>query len=275
MIEVLGQLEAEPPGRAAREVGVGGEIGVDLDREREHAGPEQRERRIGEREGLVGDDADVVGDHQLLEEAPADQPEAAARMLDGEHPPPFDLGQQERGALNRPGDQVRKERDERRQVEQVAAGAQLSLVDVDRVAHRLERVEGNADRQQHAQRRLVPGHPGRRQHRVHVVDEEVEVLEEAQHPEVGDDAEPQERLALRRPRFHAAGRAVVDHRGGRDQDQEPRVHVAVEEIAAGEQQEVLATVRQQPVDGGERDEEQDEVEAVEDHCAAKSVVRRS
>ena len=193
MIEVLGQLEPEPARGPARDVGVGGEVRIDLDREREDAGPQQRERRIAEREHLVGDHADVVGDHQLLEEAPADQPEPALRLVDREPARALDLRQQERGALDRPGHQVRKERDERGDVEQVAARVELAAVDVDRVAHRLERVERDPDRQQDAQRRLVPRQPHRRQHRVHVVDEEVEVLEEPEHAEVRDDAEPQER----------------------------------------------------------------------------------
>ena len=101
MVEVLGQLEPEPARRAARDVGVGGEVRVDLDREGEHAGPEDVERRIRQREDLVGDHADVVGDDELLEEAPADQDEAAARLLGREAARRLDLRQQERRALNR------------------------------------------------------------------------------------------------------------------------------------------------------------------------------
>ena len=65
--------------------------------------------------------------------------------------------------------------------------------------------------------------------------------------------------------LHAAGGAIVDDRGGRNQDQEPRVDVAVEEVAANEEQYVLAAWRQRPVHRDEGDEEGDEVEAVEDH----------
>jgi hypothetical protein len=82
VIEVLGQLEPEPPRGAAGNVGVGGEVRVDLDREGKDAGPEQGEGRIAEREYLVGDYPDVVGNHQLLEKTPADQPESALRLLD-------------------------------------------------------------------------------------------------------------------------------------------------------------------------------------------------
>ena len=41
--------------------------------------------------------------------------------------------------------------------------------------------------------------------------------------------------------------------------------VAVEQVAAAEQQQVLAAVRQRPVDRRERDEEADEIQTVENH----------
>ena len=73
MVEVDDQLEAEPARHAAGDVRVGGEVGVDLDAEREDADPEQLERRILVPEDPAGDDGDVVGDDQLLEEAPGDE----------------------------------------------------------------------------------------------------------------------------------------------------------------------------------------------------------
>ncbi|HEX2456550.1 MAG TPA: hypothetical protein VHI99_22820 [Vicinamibacterales bacterium] len=41
--------------------------------------------------------------------------------------------------------------------------------------------------------------------------------------------------------------------------------VAVEEIAGDEQQHVLTALWERPVDGNRHEEEEDEVEAVEDH----------
>ena len=43
------------------------------------------------------------------------------------------------------------------------------------------------------------------------------------------------------------------------------MHVPVEEVTPGKEQQVLAAMREHPVDGHEREEEHDEVEAVEDH----------
>ena len=78
MVEIDHQLEAEPARRAARDIAVGREVRVDLDREREDARPQDLEGRRLEREDLVGDQPDVVGNHQLLEKAPRHQPQARA-----------------------------------------------------------------------------------------------------------------------------------------------------------------------------------------------------
>ena len=59
------------------------------------------------------------------------------------------------GAQDRAGDQVRKIGDEQREVAQVPARLDVAPVDVDHVAHRDERVERDADRQDDVQRRVV------------------------------------------------------------------------------------------------------------------------
>ena len=177
----------------------------------------------------------------------------------------FNLRQQERGALNRAGDEVREERYEHGEIEQAAPRVQLAAIDVDRVTHRLERVERDADRQEDAKCRLVHDEPERRQDAGDVLDEEVEVLEEPEHAEVRDHAQPQEVPAMPRPGLHPARGAVVDDGRGGDEDQKPRMDVAVEEVAADKEQHVLAPLRQGPVERHEGDEERQEVQAVEDH----------
>src|SRR4029078_1491117 len=103
------------------------------------------------------------------------------------------------------------------------------------------------------------------QHGVHVVEEEVEVLEEPEHPEIRDDAGGHEPAAAIGPALHAAGRGVVDNRGRADQDQEPGMDVTVEEIAGGEQQDVLRAMPEAPVRRDDEQEEDEEIEAVENH----------
>lgn len=61
-----------------------------------------------------------------------------------------DLRQQALGALDGPGDELREIRDEQGDVEEVLLRGHPPAVDVDGVAHRLEGVERDTDRQQHA-----------------------------------------------------------------------------------------------------------------------------
>ncbi len=265
MIEVLGQLEPQPARRAARDVGVRRKIRVDLDGKSEDPGPQHFERRVVQRKHLVRDHADVVGDHELLEETPDHQVEAAGRLRHREAPRLFDLRQQIRRALDRPGHQVREERDEDGDIEQAPARADLAPEHVDRVAHRLERVERDPHRQEDAQHRQADVHAGGGEHDVQVVDEEIEILEEAQHPEVRDDADGHERPLALHPPLHATRGEVVDGRRRRNQDQEPRVDIPVEHIARDEQQHVLPAVPEPPVERDDHDEEDDEVEAVKNH----------
>ena len=105
----------------------------------------------------------------------------------------IDLRQQARGAQDRSGDEVREEGDEHREVEEVARRRDLAAVHVDDVAHRHERVERDADRQQDAQREDVDLPPERGEHVVQVVGEEVEVLEEPEQRQVEPEADDEER----------------------------------------------------------------------------------
>ena len=58
-----------------------------------------------------------------------------------------ELREQGRPALDRSGDQLWEERDVGRVVQEVSLGGCVAPVDVDRVAERLKRVEGDADRE--------------------------------------------------------------------------------------------------------------------------------
>ena len=156
MVEVLGQLEPEPARRAARDVGVGREVRVDLNREREHAGPE--DRRTSDRDSaktLLAMTPTLSAMTSFLKK-PQQMRTKPLRAFSGEkRRVDFDLRQQERGALDRARRRGAGRTRRTRRVEQAAPRAQLAAIDVDRVAHRLERVERDADRQDDAQRRLA------------------------------------------------------------------------------------------------------------------------
>ena len=121
-------------------------------------------------------------------------------------------------------------------------------VDLDRVAHRLERVERQADRQDDAQRRHAVRPVENLGDGARVGVEEVEVLEDRQHADVGDDAHHQEPafFRLRAPRSRPRG--VVD-RDREEQDQDvDRDERHVEVAARGEQPRPAKPVRQGEVD---------------------------
>ena len=67
-----------------------------------------------------------------------------------------------READDRPGDELREHRDEAGEVDEVAQRPRVAAVDVDRVAHRLEGVEADAERQGRPRARSrSPRRPGR------------------------------------------------------------------------------------------------------------------
>ena len=102
-------------------------------------------------------------------------------------------------ADDRPGDELREERDVAGEVGERPDGRRRAAVDVDGVAERVERVERDPDRQGDRQHLHRVG-PEPAQHVVQVRLEEHEVLEEPERAQADDDG------ASSRPSTAAAGR---------------------------------------------------------------------
>ena len=86
-VEVQRELEAQALGDAAGDVGVAREVAVDL--EREGVDRQQRQAavdRLPAAEEVVDDERQVVGDDDLLEQAPEDQVPALVELLEVEPP---------------------------------------------------------------------------------------------------------------------------------------------------------------------------------------------
>ena len=96
-------------------------------------------------------DPQVIGDDHLLEEPPQHLPQPVDRVVPVEAPPLFELDEQVRRLLDRPGDHMGEEGDEAEILHGVIDGAYAAAVDVDGVAQRLERVERDANREDHAE----------------------------------------------------------------------------------------------------------------------------
>jgi len=81
---------------------------------------------------------------------PEDEPEPGCEPVERHGPNLAHLGEKVLRALDWTCDELRKERHEEREVEQIPLGRDPAAVQVDRVAHRLKCVEADANRKQHA-----------------------------------------------------------------------------------------------------------------------------
>ena len=181
------------------------------------------------------------------------------------------------------GDELREHGDEAGEVDEVADRARIAAIDIDRVAHGLEGVEADAERQRDAQGGVpVPRGQSERSHQgVVVVDAEVEVLEEPQQRQVADHRHRQGELLAARSRSpcRQQGNLVaaegagdpqahhVIHQGGAEhQENKPGIRPAVEEVAEERQSEVPHLPRRDVVDQqNDRQEIEDEQMGTEDH----------
>ncbi|MNN31251.1 hypothetical protein D3C81_1449330 [compost metagenome] len=161
------------------------------------------------------------------------------------------------------GDQVREDRHERREVDQVAGGRGVAAVHVDDVADRLEDIERDPDRQQHMgedeRLKAERGHD-----RVDAVDAEIGVFEVAEDAQV--DPHAQQQPALGRFGAHAGGAdfqadPVVPQGDPGEQRQEIHPPPGIEHIAGQQQQGVAIALPAQVVQA-EKDRQEQEQEHV-------------
>jgi hypothetical protein len=279
--EIDVELDAHELRQAPGDVRIAGEIPVNLERERDHRQQHvQAGRRRRRPEHRIDERRQVVGDEHLLEHAPRDEPAAFDHLRGGDHARPRDLGQEQRRAQNRAGDQVRKIGHEQRELDQVRGRRDLAAIHVDDVADRHERVERDADRQNDVDRDRIEPPPERGKHRREPAREEVEVLEEPQHAEVEHEARDERHPSPP----HVAGAAevapdrVVHDRRAEEQAEIPPVPRRVEVVAREQQEDVLGAMRQQPVERVDDEKEPDEMQRVEDHqraAAARPLVSRN
>ena len=160
-----------------------------------------------------------------------------------------------------------KKADEHREVEQAAGGFDVSAVDVEGIRHTVERVEGDAHREQDSQHRRGQVDAEVAEEVGAVAGEEVEVLEEPEDPEVHHQADGEDPLAalsvlgdLQQP---ADG--VVGQRGHHQQPEEPPVEGSVEHVGGDQQQHVLGPPGQQPVENQDEGQEGGVLQRVEGH----------
>ena len=276
-VEVLHQLEAQHFGGAPGDVGIGGEVAVDL----------EGEGRCGHQEGApalalggvvdgVHQHRQVVGDDHLLEQAPHHRGHPRPQVLVPEGVVLLELVEDVPRPLDGPGHQLGEEGDEQGVVEEVPLGGHVLPVHVDGVAQGLEGVKGDAHRQQHVQQGHVHGKAQIVQPPGEHVRGEVVVLEEEQHPQVQHQAQghPQPALAPHGT-AHQQAAAVGDGGGEEHQKGVDGVPAHVEVVAGQQQLEVPGPAGQQVVEGHVHRQEHQVLDGVEIHgCSLLTAWRR-
>jgi hypothetical protein len=206
-VEVLDQHEAEHQRQAHGHVRIAGKIEVDLKGVTNQPEPSVVKVFGAPCKRRVRDVSHRVGEQDFFGHAERQKRDATReffeRVLTHAH---LLL---ERGVANdRARDQIWKKRLEAHVVGEAPHRPRVTAIHVDRVAHRLERVERDADWQHDVQHRhdLLRSAKQSSQ-RVDVLADEAGVLEHRQQPQVGDDRRGQHQLHLARPRYLRA-----DHR---------------------------------------------------------------
>ena len=218
-MEVPGQAVAEQVGGAHGHVGVAREVAVDLQGVGQRGDPDRGAavgRGVGEH--LVGERCHAVRDGQLLEHAHQEELDSQVRPRPAPVLAAADLRQEVARPHDRPGHQVREERDEQQEVRQAPFGPCLAAVDVDGVVDRLERVERDPHREDHPQNR-ERGLPAAGAHcLLQRAQEEVGILEVCQKAQIAGDADAHEASpqARRRGPLQAEADEVVDCRRRED-----------------------------------------------------------
>lgn len=151
-VEVLRQVEAHEQRDADSDVGVAGEVRINLHRVGEQgeevleAGEEHRalEHAVDEVDG------EVVGKDDLLEQTVQDPEHRYAKLPAGEEERTIELRHELRSADDRSGYELREERDVEAEVEDVFHRLNLAAVDIHGVGDNLEDIERYAHRQDNA-----------------------------------------------------------------------------------------------------------------------------
>ena len=163
------------------------------------------------------------------------------------------------GPDDRPGHEVREEREVDRELLE-RRRHEVAAVRVDDVADRHERVEGDADREDDRAQRERQIQADDRRHVLRRVDEEVVVLEVREHAEVADQGHREQRLPLRlrRRAVDADGEQLIPDRAAGEQEDEPPVPPAVEDVARDEDERPPAVhLRHREPREREHDQEED------------------
>ena len=249
IVEVFREVEAQHAAEADRHVRITGKVEVDLESVSDRAKPGSEHRRRGLRGSSFPEKTDVVGEQDLFGE-PADEAAGAFRKQIRRVIAVLQLFGNRLIADDGAGDQLREERDVGSEVQQIFLCFDFTAVDVDCVAHCLERIERDPDRQRQVRLREVCSEQA-----VQRSDQKITVFEDAEQAEVAAERDQQRdaRLVPRRcllcaEVFDGAAAAVVEQGRKDHQHDVDRFAPGVKQQARQQQDEIFALPRHEEVD---------------------------
>src|SRR6185436_2218725 len=169
---------------------------------------------------LIHEHRQPVGNHHLLEQAPGHELQAVHHALVVKRMFRVELGEEVLGPLDGAGNQLRIKHHVKRIDDEVPFSFVVAAIDLDGVAHGLKGMKRQAYGKNDRQGRNCVVQPKRLRGSGHIVIEEIEVLEERQDANVGDDAQRQEALSdtALRPLDENPGVVIDDNREPENQD---------------------------------------------------------
>ena len=184
--EIFREFEAKQPPKPDRHQGITAEIKIDLQGIGEDPEPRKRHGQpfIADRRHLIPELADLVRQQDL---APQSEQEYSCSLLKilrcNAAAVEFlvDIGIFD----DRPRDQLRKQADERRKIEQIAFRLYRSPVDVDAVRHGLKRIKADPQRKRHTEHRRGKAE------RAEIIQEKPGVFEKAETAQIEYQRQPQ------------------------------------------------------------------------------------
>jgi len=209
-VEVDGQVEAHQGGETDSDIGIAGEIAVDLQSVTIHG---QEVFHSGEELGTVEDavhkvDADIIRDHAFLDEAGENQDKRSGDLVFVEFQLFTDLRDKPGGPHDGPRYQLGEKSHEKHEVFKALKRLELAEVDIHRVAHRLEGEEGDP----HGQENIHQGQVTTAE-LIDGIDDEIGVFKVSERAQVPDHAQPHQRA------FFAPLFRLADSRSQQEVDQ--------------------------------------------------------
>ena len=184
-VEVAHQLDSEQLRRSDGDVRIAREVAIDLEGEEDGGKKQSASALLGVgRKHLVNIHGAIVGHHNLLEQAPKDLPHTIHGGVVVELAFLQELRQEVRRPLDGAGHELREERDEGEEGDDVLGRLNLAAIDINGIGKCLEGVERDADGKYHLEQQALRGNVEQLRE---LSDEEVIVLEDGQNQQIQDD----------------------------------------------------------------------------------------